>query len=112
MMSTLEIQEHLDKIKFLNYRFRVLHELSYGPLRIGIIYEAPDSANRKKFVPVKCDWSIPMPKSKEQLTEIIFDMVRKSLFHEAGELFFVDGKLPFNEHSEDEMKFINEMMNA
>lgn len=98
LRDKFEIQEALDKIDFLNFKFTI----SDFSNSIRIQYKARDNEDRAKVTEILSEFMIPFHIPLENLYEVCFDNVVKVLTHEASELFKIKGRdfhnAPFNEH--------------
>ena len=71
--------------------------------RVGILlsFTEEDNFNKGRSIDLRIDAEIFVPMLKAEFAQQLFALVMKSARHEAGEQFYVNGKLPFNEHNEE-----------
>lgn len=98
LRDKFEIQEALNKIDFLNFKFTI-SEFSNS---VRIQYKARDNEDRSKITTILSEFMIHDHIPLESLYEVCFNNVVKVLSHEASEIFKIKGRdyhnAPFNEH--------------
>ncbi len=104
-MQLSEANDILSKIKFLNFRFNIEH--NFGGYLLTITINAPDSRNRKEIIKVIHTMSLHLEyfDDPQIFIQEVWEFVVRTLRHEAGELFLVDGNDPFNEHEPSDSKW-------
>lgn len=97
MITIQEAQEVVKSVKFLDWKFEV--EDTHSGIRLILIDRVKDSFSDSLIpIPIITEFHMSLPPSKEIFVYILWDFVINRLRHEAGELFYVNGELPYNEH--------------
>lgn len=101
-----EAREVLQSIKFLNWTFEI-NEHREGTFGLRLTDYVKDSQSSdptpiriltmKEFTP---------PYSKQSFVIQLWEIINQRLRHEAGELFEVNGKFPYDEHTGEGTAFI------
>ena len=108
MLSNEKLLEVVNSVQFLDWGFQIFqhgHPIDeyyklrdQEPIEIRIISKSPDNFDRNKTMLVTGRHQVSWPYDEAQLVLILWNIVELRLKHEAGELFVVAGKRPFNEH--------------
>jgi len=105
-MTLQEANKVLSKIKFLHYKFEIRPTGPHG-FELIITAAAPDTRNRRNVIDIRHIQHLLIDDitDNQMLIEQVWICVLSSLGHEAGELFFVDGQDPYNQHESNQKKW-------
>ena len=99
MLTYSRICEIIDEIKFLDWKFEVHPGMHPATITIFLVDRVQDSfSSEPKITNIITQNDIKYPSGEEEFIEFIFAIVVNRLKHEASELFYVKGELPYNEH--------------
>ncbi len=100
-MDLSQMRTVVSGIKFLDWKFEVEEGMYPEQIRLRLKDVVADTTTQSREpVPILTEVSMRRPDNIEMLINMMWELIQNRLRHEAGELFLVNGKLPFNEHNE------------